>query len=152
MKFIWHKSSNSLSLNPITQVYGICFDSSGRILIMREPGKSWNIPGGTPKSSESPIQTLERELAEEVDVTISESEMVGYYEVISDKPTIYQLRFATILKEIKPQTKDPATNTMNERKLIESGEFFMHIKIEDYRPMLDESIKWYEKNKLTQSQ
>jgi len=34
MRFIWHKSSNFLSLEPITQVYGVCFDGKGNILII----------------------------------------------------------------------------------------------------------------------
>ena len=142
MKYVWHKSDKYSSLDPITQVYGVCFDSLGRVLIIKEPGKSWNIPGGAPEAGETPIQTLKRELEEEVDVTIGANKMIGYYEVISAEPTVYQLRFVALLDELKTQTKDPATGVINERKFIEPSEFFEYIKYEDYRPMLDVAVEW----------
>ena len=146
MKFIWHKNSSFLSLKPITQVYGICFDSKGNILIIRTPNENWNIPGGTSENNEIPEQTLKRELKEEADVTIGKNEMIGYYEVVSDKSTIYQLRFAALLSEEKPSTIDPALGVVNERKFVSPDEFFRYVKIKDYEPMLDEAISWFKKN------
>jgi hypothetical protein len=73
--------------------------------------------------------------------------MIGYFEVVSDEPTIYQLRYAAIIDQINTQTVDPATNEINERKFIKPNEFFDYIKYEEYKPMLDEAVKWYEKNK-----
>jgi ADP-ribose pyrophosphatase YjhB (NUDIX family) len=145
MKFIWHKDTNFQYLNPITQVYGVCFDQGGKILILKEMNKEWNIPGGKPESNETPIQTLKRELAEEVDVEIDKCRMIGYFEVLSDSPTIYQLRFACRVKKINLQTPDPASNFLNERKFVIPNEFFDYVKIEDYRPMIDEAIKWFKK-------
>ena len=147
MKFIWHKSSSFLSLKPITQVYGICFDSKGNILIIRTPNENWNIPGGTPENNEIPEQTLKRELKEEADVTIGKNAMIGYYEVVLDKSTIYQLRFAVLLSEEKPSTIDPALGVVNERKFVSPDEFFRYVKIKDYEPMLDEAVSWFKKNK-----
>ncbi len=147
MKFIWHKNDNFLSLKPITQVYGVCFDNLGRILMIKEPGKLWNLPGGTPESTETPIQTLQRELEEEADITIGDNKMIGYYEVVSDKPTIYQLRFAAKILDFKTSTKDPISGVINERKLVEPNEFLKHVQIKDYEIMLNEAIKWFEKNK-----
>ena len=146
MKFIWHKSSSFLSLEPVTQVYGICFNSKGNILIICTPNGNWNIPGGTPENNEIPEQTLKRELKEEADVTIGKNAMIGYYEVVSDKSTIYQLRFAALLSEKKPLTIDPALGVVNERKFVSPDEFFKYVKIKDYKPMLDEAISWFKKN------
>ena len=143
MKFIWHKSSNFLSLKPITQVYGVCFNNKGNILIIRTPNENWNIPGGTPENNETPEQTLKRELEEEADVTIGKNAMIGYYEVISDKSTIYQLRFATLLNGMKLSTIDPALGVVNQRKFVLPAEFFKYIEIKDYEPMLDEAISWF---------
>jgi len=145
MKFIWHKSSNFLSLKPITQVYGVCFNDKGNILIIRTPNENWNIPGGTPENNETPEQTLKRELEEEADVTIGKNAMIGYYEVISDKSTIYQLRFAALLNEMKLSTIDPALGVVNQRKFIPSNEFFKYVKIKDYRLMIDEAVNWFKK-------
>jgi len=147
MKFIWHKKDNFLSLKPITQVYGVCFDIGGNILIMRTQGKSWNIPGGKPELNETPEATLKRELEEKVDVSIAQNGMIGYFEVVFDKPTIYQLRYAIIINQVNPQTIDPATNEINERKFIKPNEFFDYIQYSEYRPMFKEAIKWYKKNK-----
>jgi len=147
MKFIWHKSSNFLFLKPITQIYGVCFDDKGNILIIRTPNGNWNIPGGTPENNEIPEQTLKRELKEEADVTIGKNAMVDYYEVVLDKSTIYQLRFAALLNEKKSSTIDLALGVVNERKFVSLDEFFRYIKIKDYEPMLDEAISWFKKNK-----
>jgi len=146
IKFIWHKSSNFLSLKPITQIYGVCFNDMRKILIIRTPNKNWNIPGGTPENDETPEQTLRRELEEEADVTIGKNTMIGYYKVISNKSTIYQLRFAALLDKKKPLTIDPALEVVNERKFVPSDEFFNYVKIKDYKPMLDEAISWFKKN------
>jgi len=146
IKFIWHKSLSFSSLKPITQIYGVCFDNNGNILIIRTPNENWNIPGGTPEDDETPEQTLKRELEEEADVTIGKNVMIGYYEVISDKPTIYQLRFAALLNEMKPSTIDPALGVVNERKFVPPDEFFKYVEIKNYRPMIDEAISWFKKN------
>ena len=114
---------------------------------MRTPGKSWNIPGGTPESDETPEATLKRELEEEVDISIGHFGMIGYFEVISDKSTSYQLRYAALVSAVNPQMIDPAINVVNERKFIKLNEFFNYIKYDDYRPMLDDAVEWYEKNK-----
>ncbi len=144
MKFIWHKSSNFLFLKPITQVYGVCFDSKGNILIISSDNNSWNIPGGTPEDDETPEQTLRRELKEEADMVIGENSMIGYYKVVSGESVIYQLRFAALIKKKNKLTIDPASGVMNKRKFVLPNEFFKYIKIKDYRPMLDEAISWFE--------
>ena len=69
-KFLWHESSSSKGLTPITQVYGVCF-KEGKVLVILEQGKKWNIPGGTPERGETPIQTLLREVDEEASVTVN---------------------------------------------------------------------------------
>lgn len=149
MQYIWHEDTNFHRLDPTTQVYGICFDEGENVLIMKEAGKEWNIPGGKPQGDETPAQTLKRELLEEVDVIVDKYQMIGYFEGISDKPTFYQLRFACTIETIKEQTidPDPIKHAIHERKFVKPSEFFDFVKIEDYRPMLDKAIQWYEKNK-----
>lgn len=147
MKFIWHKKDNSLSLKPITQVYGVCFDRAGNVLIMRTPGKSWNIPGGKPELDATPEVTLKRELEEEVDVTISKNKMIGYFEVVSDEPTIYQLRYAAIIDKVNPQTMDPATNTINERKFVKPNEFLITLNMKNTVQCLKKQLSGMKKIK-----
>lgn len=148
MEFLRNKSQSFSGLNPITQVYWICFDKHGKILITKEHWKPWNIPWGTPEQWEVPVQTLKRELKEEADIEISRNQMIGYIKVLlDDNSTIYQLRFACIIEKIEKQTIDPANNRINKRKFVSNREFFDYVEIEDYRPMIDEAIKWFEANK-----
>jgi len=146
-EFIWHKTTDYFSLKPIAQVRGVCFDNEGSILIIRHSNGNWDIPGGKPENNETPEQTLKRELDEEADVSIGKNIMIGYYEVISDKSTIYQLRFAALLDKKKPRTIDPDSGTVKERKFVPPDEFFNYVKIEGYRLMIDEAISWFEKNR-----
>lgn len=148
MTFIWHKNTNFKHLDPITQVYGVCFDKDGNILIKKGLSKEWNIPGGSPESNETPIQTLKRELEEEVDVEIGKYQMIGYFEVSSNNSTIYQLRFVCRIKKINKQTIDPAKGIINERKFVKPDEFFNYVTLENYRSMMAEAIKWFNKHEI----
>lgn len=145
MRFIWYKSEDYSSLKPITQVYGVCFNMLGQVLIFKSPDSTWNIPGGSPEKEEVPIETLKRELKEEVDITIRENKMIGYYKVISDTPSIFQLRYVAIIDKLQTQTEDPDTGIINERKFVHARDFFKYVKIEDYRPMIEEAVKWFRK-------
>jgi ADP-ribose pyrophosphatase YjhB (NUDIX family) len=145
MKYLWHKSNNFNSLAPITQVYGVCFDQNGKILVIHEPGKEWNIPGGKPEKNERPIDTLSREISEEASVIIGKSEMIGYFKVIAPGIANYQLRFACLIKEVNDLRVDQATGFMNERKFVAPELFFDVVEIEDYRPMIIEAMRWFRK-------
>jgi len=145
VKFIWHKGTKFQHLRPITQVYGVCFDRSGRILIIREPNKLWNIPGGKPEIHETVLWALKRELREEADVTISDKQMIGYFEVVSGHSTIYQLRYACLIETIRDQSLDPTSNATNERKFVKQKDFFDFVNIADYKPMIEEAIKWFKR-------
>ena len=48
----WHKTRNFSKLTNVRQVYGICFDNAGKILIIKIK-KNWSLPGGTPEKGES---------------------------------------------------------------------------------------------------
>lgn len=56
-------------------------DPDGRVLLaQRPPGKSmaglWEFPGGKIESGETPERALVRELEEELDITVSESDLI----------------------------------------------------------------------------
>lgn len=59
------------------------FDTDGRVLLAQRPaGKAmaglWEFPGGKIESGESPEQALTRELAEELSITVSESDLTPF--------------------------------------------------------------------------
>jgi ADP-ribose pyrophosphatase YjhB (NUDIX family) len=147
-QFIWHEASSYKGLHPIIQVSGVCFDNQGRVLLMRqtnEAGKLWNIPGGHPEVGETPDQTLIREVYEETTVKVGVHAMIGYQEVIeTDKPTVYQLRYAAIIERVDPQQIDPAKGTIHERIFIPTYEVMNYIVYPQYRDMFMSANRWYE--------
>lgn len=132
----WIPTKEITKYQPITQVYGVVFDKNGNILVCREkPDAPWQIPGGTPEKDESLEETLIRELNEEVNITVSNILPLGVQKVsIPDNPNkeikdvFYQARFNALLDKLNVQSKDPATGSIWERKLIPSAEINDYIK------------------------
>lgn len=126
---------------PCTQVYGVCFNDDGEILVIDEKGNgSWKPIGGTPEVGESPEQTLTRELMEEADVELVEMLPVGVQKVEEFYPdpehpkVYYQWRFAGKIAKLHPQTPDPATGNIYQR---------MFVSPED----INQTVKWGETGK-----
>jgi ADP-ribose pyrophosphatase YjhB (NUDIX family) len=114
---------------PVTQVYGVCFDRKGDILVINE-GNNWKIPGGTIETGETLEQTLERELTEEADITIENAIPVGIQLIEDpensrpDRRRHYQARFACKIKSVQEQTIDPATGAIPIRKFVKKSNIF----------------------------
>lgn len=127
----WHKTKNFSKLKNVRQVYGICFDNSGKILIIKIKGV-WSLPGGTPERGESYEQTLKREVDEEGDVNIKNLIPLGYNKIIvfnknkTKKERFYQLRYIAKITRVKKQTPDPAYNIIPQRKFINPKDFLKY--------------------------
>ena len=111
----WIRTNLITSYTPITQAYGICFDSRGRILICRKPAGEWSLPGGTPEERETLTETLKRELMEEVQVTVKNIKTLGIQEI---DESYYQARFVADIVEMLPPSIDPDTKLQYDRKLV----------------------------------
>ena len=118
----WHETRDFSKIKPVTQVYGICFNDKGRILIINM-GKDWLLPGGHPDKGENFEETLKREVEEEGDVEIYDLRPLGYQKVLAKNKVIYQLRYFARVSKIKKQTIDPAIGKILERKFIRPSEF-----------------------------
>ena len=57
---------------------GICLTPEGCVVVVREDGASWGLPGGRPEPGESRRQTLEREVGEEACCYVEEAILLGY--------------------------------------------------------------------------
>jgi 8-oxo-dGTP diphosphatase len=151
VKSVWVPSDSYENMSPIAQVYGVCFDGEGRILVIRhEQGAgSWNLPGGTPEKDETPEETLIREVDEEGDVDISKVKMLGAAEVFfENNPNkkkgdhYFQLRYVALIDTIKDQTPDPHNNKLTERKFIYADEFTKYIEWGDLsKAIIDAALK-----------
>ncbi|MDX3854219.1 NUDIX hydrolase [Streptomyces sp. AK02-01A] len=93
----------------VRQVYGFCFDSTGRVLL-REDGGRYGLPGGRPEAGEDALATLSRECEEESQITIADPLYLGYQEVTEDgQPPYAQLRYAARITGFHPRHEDPDT-------------------------------------------
>jgi ADP-ribose pyrophosphatase YjhB (NUDIX family) len=129
----WINTRDVEKYQPITQVYGIVFNEKGGILVCREKEEGeWQIPGGHPEEGETIAQTLERELLEEVDVKVKEIIPLGTQKVSfpdnPEKPVIYQVRCIATLDELLPQTTDPASGNVWQRKFVSANEIVQYLQ------------------------
>lgn len=148
----WIKSDNLSEFKPYYQVYGIVFNEKGEILLIQENGK-WKIPGGTPETGESDIDTLKRELVEEADITVSKLLALGAQKV--DYPNnpntiegdlYFQLRYVGLIDELLPSTPDPATGLVNQRMFVPAEKVTEYVKWGDVgNKMFNDAIALYNK-------
>lgn len=71
----------------IIKIGAVIQDRRGRLLVVRKvvPGRNtYIIPGGRPEGAELPTQTLERELREELGVTVAHASPFGEYTETSE--------------------------------------------------------------------
>ena len=125
VKIIWVKDEYPKNLE-IRQVYGIVFDSVGRILLRIEnkPGnkKFYCFGGGTPESFDKDVEaTLRREMIEEVNTTLkSEVVVVGHQIIENDgnRPPYAQLRMTALIDNIGEKLPDPDNGEIYDRVLV----------------------------------
>lgn len=131
-------------ISPITQSSGVCFDEQGRILLMRQTGKRWNIPGGTTEANETPEDTMRREVYEETTIVLGDCSPIAYQEVVEDGVIIkYQTRFACLIKTIEPQKPDPDNGHIHELAFIEPELVMNYIEYPQFQQLFDIAVRWY---------
>ena len=104
----------------VTQVYGLCFNQHGEILLTFDQG-AYGLPGGKPENDETPEETLIREVLEEIQCEIENLEYIGYQQVTVDPDKFggaayAQLRYACRITTLLPQTIDVATGRLIDRR------------------------------------
>lgn len=146
----WILDSSFEKYEPITQVYGIIYDKFGHVLIGRKSSeKPWALIGGTPELGEAVLQTLERELVEEADVTFKNPVFLGVQRVqeidkegkLISEP-FYQSRVIAALDELLEQTPDPDTGITWERRFVPLDELNNFLKWgRSAKAMIDDAKK-----------
>lgn len=91
----------------VRQVYGFIFSPDGRVLLLEDEGQ-YSLPGGRPENGETFSETLVREAAEEVQVTITSPKYLGYQLIAADVE-FTQVRLVALIGQILPSAPDPST-------------------------------------------
>ena len=88
MPYFGHNFAVTPALEPLRKIaaYGLCFDASGRALLVRASTRSgtpgaWSLPGGAVDHGENPLHTVVRETAAETGLSVA---VVGLCDVIAD--------------------------------------------------------------------
>lgn len=107
----------------VKQVYGVAFDSHGRILLKIDEtniNPDYNLAGGKPELFDRDISdTLKREFIEEVNTSLMDNPVVvGYQTVEGDNCPVYaQIRMACIINHIGERLPDGDNGKIYKRLL-----------------------------------
>lgn len=119
--FTWHNGEVREGL-PTTQVWGILFSSDGRVLLKGEiynGKKVYSFPGGKPEPQDANrVETLRREVLEEVNITIKVPVLVGYQTCIDEGREIAQVRMTAIIEKVGKPKPDVDSKILYERVLV----------------------------------
>lgn len=98
----------------IRQVYGLCLTPQKQLVLVSKDGKDWTLPGGRPEASESPTDTLIREVLEEACATVNRNTYLGAQRVDDTRTqsTYYQLRY---LAHVELQAFEPKFEMLHRR-------------------------------------
>ena len=128
---VWRTARSYKKLQPITQVYGVCFTREGKVMVIRATSyDGWSIGGGKPEAGETPLQTIRREMDEEASVDLAKAKMIGYCKTRNldkDKKWVYQLRYVALIDRVKPLQIDPDKGILRKRKFIKPEKFNNYI-------------------------
>ena len=91
----------------VRQVYGFIFNPDGRIFLLEDGGEC-NLPGGKPENKETMSETLIREVEEEVQITITAPDYLGY-QLVTSVEKFAQVRLIALIDQILPTAFDPST-------------------------------------------
>ncbi len=124
--YTWIPTTKIKKYQPIRNVIGLCLNDNQEVLICRETEEEgWKLPGGRPEDNETPIETLKRELMEEADIEVNNIKAIGTQRVDfpnnpkqSEGDLFYQVRYFCKIEKMFPQTVDPDTGVLYDRKFV----------------------------------
>lgn len=80
----------------------------GRILLIRDPGRGWELPGGSVEHREDLITALQREVREESGVEVEVGKLGGVYSGMNQTPMIFFYFHARYVSgELRPSKESP---------------------------------------------
>ena len=113
IKLKWINASNVPNDLQVKQVYGVLFTTDGRVMLKIEQKNNaleYSLIGGTPEAyDKNMVDTLRREVGEEVSSTIGNPIMLGYQLVDEQngKQPYAQVRMVAIINNVGESKPDP---------------------------------------------
>ena len=81
----WHPPGADLEGRPHGAT-GVCLGEDGRDLVLISPDQVyWGLPGGRPEGTETPRETLQREMWEEACVDVLDAQLLGFSRSVCTK-------------------------------------------------------------------
>jgi len=119
----------------VAQVYGVCFNTDGQLLIGLGPRNRWALLGGTPRPREDWEGTLARKIEEEANMRVLRSRPIGFQVLtgFGDHAQLLQLRAYALVAPIRPFEPSEAVqeikfiNPQNVTKYFDWGNIGAHI-------------------------
>lgn len=112
----WIRTDSLQKYSPITEVYGVCFDSRDQILTCSEKIlSSWQLPGGSLHNGESVENALSRHFRIKTCIEIRNLHYLGVLKFQStntnenDKPEFYKAIIVCEVHDMLPLVDDPET-------------------------------------------
>ncbi len=142
-------SSNFSSLKDITQVYGLVLDNQNRVLVVFDQHNDWLLPGGAVEKGETLIDTLKREIWEEVQVRVDEKSLKPFFYqkvYLKDKfgkwqYVTTQVRFICRPKEIGKFVPGMPPDRMKKRMFVEIAKLDQYLNWGETTPFIQREIK-----------
>jgi ADP-ribose pyrophosphatase YjhB (NUDIX family) len=73
----WHPPSNPPSGTPHGAA-GVCLTAAAHLVLISHDGEHWGFPAGRPEGTETPEETLRREMLEEACATVTTARLLGF--------------------------------------------------------------------------
>lgn len=91
-------------------VFAAIFDDQGRILLVRRNygPQNWTTPGGRLDPSESPLEALRREVAEETGYRVEPGGLIGVYAAPVKDDLVLFFRVHIVAKDGEPDSREVA--------------------------------------------
>lgn len=128
----WFNDTNFEKLDGVCGVHAFIFNDKKEICIAKwKNHKNWGDIGGKKEKYDKTFEdTLIREADEEADLDLKDIKRIGYYSTTKrgTRDIKYSIVMIARVKEIKPQTIDPAYGEIPQRKFVKPEDFNKYCK------------------------
>lgn len=90
----------------VRQVYGVCFNGDGQVILGLAFDGNWGILGGHVEEGETLMETLHREIIEESNHKVVDCHPIGYQRITTHSESYYQVRYACLVEKLGEFVQD----------------------------------------------